>query len=120
MQNNNGFEDALKQINTLLNVNQQVTLNVLEEAAKYFVDKLRKNIPRSKLKKEHMQNALKVVVLNDKVQVVFEDWVFYWRFVDRGTKKMRGRHFVRNTLDAESNRISEILTSKIIRKMEGK
>ncbi|MEW8986455.1 MAG: HK97 gp10 family phage protein, partial [Bacillus sp. (in: firmicutes)] len=34
--NNNGFVDALNQINTLLKVDNKVQMDVLEEAANYF------------------------------------------------------------------------------------
>lgn len=125
MKNHNGFLDALEQMNTLLKVDQEVCLDALEEAANYFVEKLRPRIPRSKRNKKHMQDALKVVVKKDMVQVVFEDYAWYWHLVEHGhrvgptRKKVKGRHFVRNTMDAESEKISNILTSKIIKKMGG-
>ena len=125
MKNNNGFIEALERMNTLLQVDQEVALDVLEDAANYFVEKLRPRIPRSKKNKKHLQDALKVVVKKDMVQVVFEDWAFYWHLVEHGhrvgptRKKVKGRHFVRNTMDAESEMISNLLTSKIIKKMEG-
>lgn len=124
VQNNNGFADALNQINTLINVNQQVSLQALEAAANYFVEKLRPKIPKSKRTKKHMKDVLKVIVKNDMVQVVFED-NSYWYLVDKGHKKVgggrvKGRHFVRNTLDAEGNKIEQIMLEKIIQKMEGK
>lgn len=125
MNNNNGFLDALERINTLMNVNEKVALDVLEEAANYFVKKLKPKIPRSKANKRHLQDALKVVVQKDMVQVVFEDWAGYWHLVEHGhrvgstRKKVKGKHFVRNTMDAEGKKIAEMLTSKIIKKMEG-
>lgn len=124
MNNNNGFLEALEQINTLMNVNQQVSLDALEEAANYFVDKLRPKIPKSKLSKNHLRDALKVVVQKDMVQVVFEDWAGYWHLVEHGHKsvggkKIKGAHFVQNTVDGESEKLSEIMLNKIIKKMEG-
>lgn len=125
MQNNNGFADALKQMKTLLNVDKKVTLSVLEEAAEYFAKKLYPRIPRSKRNKRHLADMLKVVVKNDMVQVVFEDDGWYWHLIEHGHRKragrgrVKGRHFVRNTWDAESKRIEEIMLSKIIEKMEG-
>ncbi|KEF40116.1 phage protein, HK97 gp10 family [Schinkia azotoformans MEV2011] len=124
MNNNNGFLEALEQINTLMNVNQQVSMDALEEAANYFVEKLRSKIPRSKFSKKHLRDALKVVVQKDMVQVVFDDWAGYWHLVEHGHKsvrgkKVKGKHFVRNTFDSESEKISNIMLEKIIRKMEG-
>ena len=123
--NNNGFADALEQINTLLNVNQRVSLRALEKAANYFVTKLRPRIPKSKANKQHLKNSLKVVVKNDVVQVVFEDNAWYWHLVEHGHKKangkgrVRGRHFVRNTMDAENEKISNIMLDEIINRMGG-
>ncbi len=123
MQNNNGFADALKQMKTLLNVDEKVTLSVLEEAANYFADKLRPRIPVSNRSTWHLRDKLKVVVKNDMVQVVFEDVGWYWHLAEHGHKKrggrgrVKGQHFVRNTWNAESGKIEEIMLDKIIQKM---
>lgn len=123
MQNNNGFADALKQMKTLLKVDQKVTLSVLEEAAEYFAKKLKPKIPVSRRNTWHLRDKLKVVVKNDMVQVVFEDVGWYWHLVEHGHKKrggrgrVKGRHFVRNTWNAESKKIEEIMLNKIIQKM---
>ena len=124
MANHNGFADALKQINTLINVNQQVALDTLEEAAQYFVEKLRPKIPTSKRNKKHLQDALKVDVKGDRVQVIFEGDFFYWHLVEHGHRKVnggkvKGRHFVRNTIDKESEKIASMMLNKIIKKMGG-
>ena|SRR5690625_1520182 len=118
--NNNGFADALKQTKQLLKVDEKVTLSVLEEAAEYFAKRLRPRIP---VDRSNLRDNLKVVVKNDKVQVVFEGNTWYWHLVEHGHKKpfgrgrVKGRHFVRNTWDAESKRIEQIMTEKIIMKM---
>lgn len=123
--NNNGFADALKQIKTLMDVDQKVALSVLEEAAEYFAKKLKPRIPKSRRNKKHLADMLKVVVKDDVVQVIFEDAGWYWHLVEHGHKKrggrgrVKGRHFVQNTWNAESEKISEIMTQKIIDKMGG-
>lgn len=123
--NNNGFADALKEINTLLRVNKAVEKDVLEEAAEYFVRKLKPLIPVSDRKSRHLRDSLKVVVKNDMVSVEFEDDAFYWHMVEHGHKKangkgrVKGRHFVQNTFDGEGDKIADIMANKIIRKMEG-
>lgn len=122
IKNNNGFADALKQMKTLLNVDKKVTLDVLEEAAEYFAQKLKSSIP---VRRGRLKDGLKVVVRSDMVQVVFGNDAWYWHLVEHGHKKrgsrgrVRGRHFVRNTWTAESKRIEEIMLNKIIKKMEG-
>ncbi|RHW37322.1 HK97 gp10 family phage protein [Neobacillus notoginsengisoli] len=124
MNNNNGFEDMLKKMKTLLNVNKQVSLDVLEEAAKYFAEKLKPKIPVADRNSKHLRDQLKVVVKNDMVQVIFEDAGWYWHLVEHGHRKrggrgrVKGRHFVQNTWDAESEKISKIMVEKIIQKME--
>ncbi|UAL46809.1 HK97 gp10 family phage protein [Sutcliffiella horikoshii] len=123
--NNNGFEEAIREINTLLKVNKTVEKNVLEEAAEYFVEKLRPRIKKSNLNKKHLRDSLKVVVKNDRVSVEFEDGAFYWHMVEHGHKKANGRgrvkgqHFVQNTFDAEGDKIADIMANKIIKKMGG-
>jgi HK97 gp10 family phage protein len=124
--NKNGFADALKEINTLLKVNKNVEIDILEEAAKYFVEKLKPRIKVSeKNKRNHLRDSLKVVVKDDLVSVEFEDEAFYWYMVEHGHKKangkgkVKGQHFVQNTFDSESNKIADIMANKIIKKMEG-
>lgn len=123
--NNNGFADALNEINTLIKVNKKVELDVLEQAAEYFVKKLRPRIPKSSQSGKHLRDALKVVVHNDHVSVEFEDWAYYWHLVEHGHKKangrgkIKGRHFVQNTFDAEGEKIVDIMANKILDKMGG-
>lgn len=130
--NNNGFADAMNQINTLLKVDKQVSMNVLEEAAEYFAEQLRPNIPQG-YGPEHMRDKLKVTIEDDVVQVVFDDDAWYWFQVEHGHKTPKkkggkkgsgkgfvpGRHFVRNTFDANGDKIAQIMADKIISKMEG-
>ena len=125
-QNNNGFGDALKEINTLLKVNKTVEKDVLEEAANYFADKLKPKINMSdKNKRTHLRNSLKVVVKNDKVSVEFADDARYWTLAEHGHRKagkrgrVKGLHFVQNTWDSDGDKIADIMADKIIKIMEG-
>ncbi|WP_371069139.1 HK97-gp10 family putative phage morphogenesis protein [Sediminibacillus sp. JSM 1682029] len=123
--NNNGFAEALEDINTLLKVDKKVEIDVLEEAAEYFVQKLKPRIPKSNFNKEHMRDSLKVVVKDDRVSVEFDDTAWYWFLVEHGHKKASGRgrvkgaHFVQNTWDADADKINDIMADKIIKKMGG-
>jgi HK97 gp10 family phage protein len=123
--NTNGFAEALSEINTLIKVNKKVELDVLEQAAEYFVKKLRPRIPKSSQGGKHLHDALKIVVHNDHVSVEFEDWAYYWHLVEHGHKKasgrgkIKGRHFVQNTFDAEGEKIADIMANKILDKMGG-
>lgn len=122
--NNNGFADALKEINTLLKLDKQVELDVLEEAANYFVEKLKPRIPVSRFNKKHLRDQLKVVVQKDMVQVVFEGDAFYWHLVEHGHRKVnggkvKGVHMVQNTWNKEGDKIAEIMANKIMKKMGG-
>ncbi|PFK06991.1 HK97 gp10 family phage protein [Bacillus cereus] len=120
--NNNGFAEALEDINTLLRVNKKVELNVLDEAAKYFASKLKPKIKSSnKNKRTHLRDSLKVVVKDDRVSVEFKDEA--WYLVEHGHKKangkgrVKGKHFVQNTFDAEGDKIADIMAQKIIDRM---
>ncbi|PFM73593.1 HK97 gp10 family phage protein [Bacillus cereus] len=122
--NNNGFAEALEDINTLLRVNKKVELDVLDEAAKYFAAELKKRIKMSdKNKQVHLKNSLKVVVKNDRVSVEFEDAAWYWYLAEHGHKKANGKgrvkglHFSQNTFDAEGDKIADIMAQKIIDRM---
>lgn len=117
--NNNGFADALKDINTLLRTGEKVSIEALEQAANYFVDKLQANIKVSNKNKQHLRDSLKVVVKDDYVSVQFKSDAFYWYMVEHGHKKangkgkVKGQHFVQNTFDAESERILDIMMQRI-------
>ncbi|HDR7286598.1 HK97 gp10 family phage protein [Bacillus paranthracis] len=122
--NNNGFADALEDINTLLRVNKKVSLDVLDEAAKYFAAELKKRIKMSnKNKRTHLKKSLKVVVKNDRVSVEFEDAAWYWYLAEHGHKKANGKgrvkglHFAQNTFDAEGDKIADIMAQKILNRM---
>lgn len=122
--NNNGFAEALEDINTLLRVNKKVSLDVLDDAAKYFAAELKKRIKMSdKNKRVHLKNSLKVVVKNDRVSVEFEDAAWYWYLAEHGHKKANGKgrvkglHFSQNTFDAEGDKIADIMAQKIIDRM---
>lgn len=124
--NNDGFADALEEINTLLKVDKKVELDVLEQAAEYFVQKLRPQIKMSdKKKRTHLRNSLKVVVKGDTVSVEFGDDAWYWYLAEHGHKKANGKgrvkglHFVQNTFDSIGDKIADIMANKIIKKMEG-
>ncbi|ANS46769.1 HK97 gp10 family phage protein [Bacillus thuringiensis] len=122
--NHNGFAEALEDINTLLRVNKKVSLDVLEEAAKYFAAELKKRMKISdKNKRVHLKNSLKVVVKNDHVSVEFEDAAWYWYLVEHGHKKasgtgrVKGLHFVQHTFDAEGDKIADRMAQKILDRM---
>lgn len=120
----NGFADALNKLNTVMDINKQVEIDVLEQAANYFVQQLRSAIPIGP-GDVHLKNELKVVVKNDMVQVIFSGKAWYWTLVEHGHKKaggkgkVKGRHFVRNTVDSEGQKIADMMAQKIIQKMEG-
>ncbi|MED2985517.1 HK97 gp10 family phage protein [Bacillus thuringiensis] len=122
--NNNGFAEALEDINTLLRVDKQVSLDVLDEAAKYFASKLKPRVKASnKNKRTHLRDSLKVVIKNDRVSVEFEDAAWYWYLAEHGHKKasgkgrVKGLHFSQNTFDAEGDKIADIMAQKILDRM---
>ncbi|MBC2140146.1 hypothetical protein HCA95_12460 [Listeria innocua] len=119
MSNQNGFNEASKKLGKLSQVNEKLTLDVLEEAAKFFVKVLKPNIPISLRNHKHIRESLKVKVEGDVVVVYFDDNSFYWRFVENGTSKQRAQNFVKSTYAQNKNKIEKIMLSKIVKKMEG-
>ncbi|EAF8771730.1 hypothetical protein A0221_12790 [Listeria monocytogenes] len=117
--NNNGFSDVQKRLGKMSNVNQTVTLEVLEEAAIFFAAKLAPNIPLSVRNSKHLRNAIKVEIKENKVVVFFDSNNFYWRFVDHGSTKQKAQNFVRGTYIQNKSKIEEIMLRKIVEKMEG-
>lgn len=117
--NNNGFADALNDLNTLIRLNQNVGVDNLELAANYFVRKLESRIKTSNKNKKHLRDSLKVVIKDDYVSVQFEKDMFYWYMVDKGHKKangsgrVKGQHFIRKTIDEEKERLIEIMSQRI-------
>lgn len=97
----------------------EITIESLDEAAEYFVEKLTPKIPKSLMKKQHMRDHLKIQVSEDKVTVFFEDTSFYWRFAENGTKKTKAVHFVEGTWQQEKAKIEDIMTRKLLKKIEG-
>lgn len=122
--NRNGFVDALNRLNTVANINQNVDLEVLEEVATFFANKLKDAIPLG-IGTSHLKNEIKVVIQRDMVQVTFSKKAWYWHLADKGHKKangsgrVKGLHFTRNTVDAYGQKVADMMAEKIIEKMEG-
>ncbi|MED3792122.1 HK97 gp10 family phage protein [Niallia alba] len=117
--NNNGFAQALEDINTIVRTNQTVSKTNLEKAADYFVSKLEDKIPKSIKNKKHLRDSLKVVIKEDIVSVQFESDSFYWYMVEHGHKKangkgrVKGTHFVRNTTDQEQQKLLDMMMDRL-------
>ena len=116
MENNtNGFADMADYLGNLSKVDpKKISIESLEEAANFYLKQLLPNIPKSLLKKKHMNEQIKVVVENDQVKVQFEETAFYWRFAENGTTKQRAQHFASGTYEQNKEKIEEIMTRKIL------
>ena len=118
--NKNGFAEMADFLGNLSKVDpKKLSLDALEEAANFYLEKLLPRIPKSLLKKKHMREQIKVVVEDDRVKVQFEDTSFYWRFAENGTSKQRAQHFASGTYDQNKEKIEEIMTRKILDLWEG-
>lgn len=118
--NKNGFAEMADFLGNLSKVDpKKLSLDALEEAASFYLEKLLPRIPKSLLKKKHMREQIKVVVEDDRVKVQFEDTSFYWRFAENGTSKQRAQHFASGTYEQNKEKIEEIMTRKILNLWEG-
>ena len=119
--NNNGFEDALKQMKTIVDVNEIVAMDALEEAATYFIEKLEPVLLRSAKDKKHMADGLRIKIEKEQIVVYFENHAFYWYMKEHGHmangKRVRGTHTINTTLNKESKKLEEIMLQKITKKM---
>lgn len=106
--NKNGFSEISDYLGNLSRVDpKKLSLESLEEAAKFYLEQLLPNIPKSLLKKKHMSEQIKVVVEEDRVKVQFEETAFYWRFTEmvRQNKKHNTLQAVRmNKIKKKSKR----------------
>lgn len=118
--NNNGFQDMADYLGTLAKVDaKKVSIESLENAAKFYMKQLIPNVPKSLLKKKHMADQIKVSIEEDRVTVSFEGTAFYWRFAENGTTSQRAQHFASGTYEQNKNEIESIMTQKIIELWEG-
>ncbi|KRN31634.1 HK97 gp10 family phage protein [Liquorilactobacillus mali] len=107
----NGFEDLARQLKQI-DIGKSVVKSSLEEAADFYLQKLRPNVP-SWGSGHHAKDDLSVKINEDGVQVVFGEKSYYWYFVENGTKKQRAQHFARNTLEQNRSKIEQIMLKKI-------
>lgn len=118
--NKNGFSEMADYLGNLSRVDpKKLSLESLEEAAKFYLEQMIPNIPKSLLKKKHMRDQIKVVVEDDAVKVQFEETAFYWRFAENGTINQKAQHFASGTFEQYKNEIEKIMVSKIIDLWEG-
>jgi len=111
----NGFSDLSSKLKKY-NVSSVKILAAQEEAANFFVKKLRPLIPKSEIQKDHMADDLHVFVNDDEIEVTFGGDSFYWLFSEHGTggeHPQRAQHYVKNALDANKSAVLKILTEKL-------
>lgn len=121
--NRNGFEDAINQLKTVAKINEKTSLDALEEAADYFVNKLKPELVQSGVSKKHMVDALTIKIEKGKVIVLFEEFGWYWYMVEHGHKKsngkgsVRGTFTIKKTVDQEKLKLEKIMKESILKKL---
>lgn len=121
MKFNNGFEDALKQLKTVANVNKAVTVSARKNAAEYFASVLRPLLAKSSIDKKHMEAELQVVIEKDRVLLIFGEDAWYWYLVEHGHKKRNGRgrvpgkNIIKKTADAEKEKLEKMMADEVIK-----
>lgn len=98
----------------------KVSMQSLNEAASFFVEKLLPVIPKSLMNKKHMRDHIKIEKSDESVTVSFEGTVFYWRFIENGTKDIKAEHFVEGTWQQNKETIMDIMTEKLLKEIEGR
>lgn len=119
--NSNGFEDMASKLAKMSDVNQDVAMESLEDAANYYVARLTPNVPKSLIGSGHMRDHLKVVVEDETIKVAFDKTAYYWRFVENGTggkHGQRAQNFARGTYSQNRVNIEKIMTQKILNKLK--
>lgn len=120
MAKKNGFENMADFLGNISKVDmRKVTMESLEEAANFYLEQLKPNIPKSKYSKEHMRDHVSVTVNDDSVAVAFDDEAYYWRFVENGTPKQKAQLFASKTYKKNREKIEAIMVKKIQQTWEG-
>lgn len=115
----NGFEDMSNHFGKLSRVDpKKISEKSLQEAADFYVSKLIPLIPVSKRKGKHAKDMISVVTDDEGFKVIFEDDAFYWRFLDKGTTKIKALNFKDKTWQQNKGRIESIMTEKLLRELE--
>lgn len=116
--NDNGFEDMANHFGKLAKADpEKISKESLKEAAETYVKELIPNIPVSLMKKKHAKDQVKVEVSDDEIKVVFEETVFYWRFLNNGTTNLKALHFKERTWEQNKEKIQDIMTNKLIEEL---
>lgn len=117
----NGFEDMANKLLKMSNINQEVALESLQEAADYYLARAMPNIPQSLAGKDHMRHHVKVVLEDGMVKIVFDKTKYYWRFAENGTggeHGQRAQNFMRGAYEQNRAAIEKIMTQKILDKLK--
>lgn len=118
--NNNGFAEMADYMGKISEVDpKKVSMPSLEKAANFYLNQIIPKVPRSLLKKKHMNDQIKVVVEEDNVKVVFEDTAFYWRFEENGTKNKRAKNFASSTYEQNKETIEKLMVDEIMEIWKG-
>lgn len=116
--NNNGFSDMAKHFGQLSKVDvDKVSMESIQEAAEYYIEKMIPKIPVSLMNKKHARDQLIVDIQDDQVVVMFEETAFYWRFLENGTNKLKAQHFASGTWEQHKEKIEDIMTKKLIKEL---
>lgn len=115
----NGFEEMGDHFGKLATVDiKKVSQDSLEAAAEFYIKKLIPNIPISARKGKHAKDQVKIEIRENEVSVIFADEAFYWRFLEKGTAKMKATHFASRTWEQNKNKIEDIMTNKLLKELE--
>lgn len=115
----NGFEDMASHFGKLSQVDpKKISEESLQEAAEFYMSKLIPLIPVSKRNGKHAKNMASVVADDEGFKVVFEDDAFYWRFLDKGTTKIKALNFKEKTWQQNKGKIETIMTKKLLKELE--
>lgn len=111
-----GLDDLFKNLDQL-NISEETRKQAIADAADIYGNALIANTPVSKKsKKNHLRDDVtyKPDQYPDKsVDVGFNKYGYYYRFVNNGTKNIHGKHFIEHTYDQVSGKMQQAMADRI-------
>lgn len=117
----NGLDDLISQLGNLT-LSEQVKKEAIQGAADIYGNALINNVQEvvtpTKGKKTHLWEDVsyqKDQYPDGSVDVGFNKYGYYYRFVNNGTKYHPGKHFMEHTYDQVSDKMEQAIVDRVMK-----
>ena len=119
-----GFDDVTNAMKALEDKGKSCLNEATEAGAKYLQPKIRSSIPMDNTDDKHLKDAVKISKSRSKKKGVGQTQIVvgkksadYGFHVETGTRKMKGRGFMRRTADEEAEAVAEVVVQAFLNKL---